>query len=167
MGNFEEQHWDILSGRVGTEAAKSVRRRLQDGFYGKFLSGTAVLDIGYRGGNEENVPITKSAIGVDLDYPGYDGRRLPFPDSSQDAVFSSHCLEHIADYATALRDWSRVLKSHHPHAGRTQSHAIAMSADESIVRQSLAPAAFRSQVQLECNLLRGSAVGPFPPQLPT
>ena len=50
------------------------------------------------------------AIGVDLDYPGYDGCTLPFPDESQDTVFSSHALEHIGDYRNALRDWFRVLR---------------------------------------------------------
>ncbi len=45
-----------------------------------------------------------------LNYPGYDGRTLPFADESQDAVYSSHCLEHIADYIQAIRDWYRVIK---------------------------------------------------------
>ena len=36
--------------------------------------------------------------------------RLPFSDHSQDAVYSSHCLEHILDYRSALREWYRVLK---------------------------------------------------------
>lgn len=35
---------------------------------------------------------------------------LPFKDGSQDFVFSSHCLEHIQDYRSALREWWRVLK---------------------------------------------------------
>jgi hypothetical protein len=41
---------------------------------------------------------------------GYDGVRLPFPDASQDAVHSSHCLEHIPDYRATLAEWFRVLK---------------------------------------------------------
>src|SRR5436305_812127 len=48
--------------------------------------------------------------GVDVDYPGYDGIHLPFPDESQDAVYNSHCLEHIANYHDALLEWYRVLK---------------------------------------------------------
>lgn len=31
-------------------------------------------------------------------------------DNSQDFVFSSHCLEHIADWRAALDEWSRVLR---------------------------------------------------------
>lgn len=95
---------------LGPEAAQNYRRRLAEGFFVKYLSGDAVLDIGYRGGNPKSVPITDKAIGIELDYPGYDGKHLPFPDESQDAVFVSHCLEHIEDYQSVLADWYRVLK---------------------------------------------------------
>jgi SAM-dependent methyltransferase len=50
------------------------------------------------------------AIGIDLDHPGYDGRTLPFGDGSPDAVYSSHCLEHIPDYVKAIQEWYRVTK---------------------------------------------------------
>lgn len=96
--------------RVGGEASKSFERRLQEGFWSRYITGPHVLDIGFRGHTEGVVPIVEGAIGVDLDYPGYDGRTLPFADASQDAVFSSHCLEHVADHLHALRDWFRVLR---------------------------------------------------------
>ncbi len=51
-----------------------------------------------------------NAIGIDLDYPGYDGLRLPFDEASVDTVFSSHCLEHVPDDRAAIREWMRVLK---------------------------------------------------------
>jgi len=57
------------------------------------------------------LPIIEGAIGVDLDYPGYNGRVLPFPSESQDAVYSSHCLEHIDDSIMAIQEWHRVLKT--------------------------------------------------------
>jgi SAM-dependent methyltransferase len=95
---------------LGPEAAKSDQRRVRSGFYDKYLSGDAILDIGFRGGKPNAQPITDKAIGVELDYPGYDGKRLPFEDNTQDAVFVSHCLEHIVDYKSLLRDWYRVLK---------------------------------------------------------
>jgi SAM-dependent methyltransferase len=74
------------------------------------LTGPAVLDIGFKGHIDDAVPIIEGAIGVDTDYPGYDGRILPFHTESQDAVYSSHCLEHIPDYVIAIQEWYRVTK---------------------------------------------------------
>ncbi len=99
-----EERW------VGEEARKTLVLRSQNGFIRTYLSGANILDIGYKGYIEDVVPIVPQAIGVELDYPGYDGRTLPFDDGSQDAVFSSHCLEHIPDFCQALRDWHRVLR---------------------------------------------------------
>jgi len=96
---------------LGAESKKGYERRLRNGFLEAYLSGDRILDIGYRGGTAHAEPITEKAIGVDLDYPGYDGRRLPFEDGTQDAVFSSHCLEHIDDFENALKDWYRVTRT--------------------------------------------------------
>jgi SAM-dependent methyltransferase len=108
-GGFGDEG-DALPRTLGAEAAKGLAGRARSGFVAKYLSGPAILDIGYRGYGGEVEPIVPHAIGIELDYPGYDGRTLPFTDFSQDAVFSSHCLEHIEDYRGALRDWFRVLK---------------------------------------------------------
>ncbi|MBV8405014.1 MAG: methyltransferase domain-containing protein [Gammaproteobacteria bacterium] len=99
-----------LARPVGIEARKVYWQRIENGFFGQYLGGDHILDIGYRGGRAQAVPIVPQAIGVDLDYPGYDGTTLPFADLSQDAVFVSHCLEHIDDYRASLADWYRVLK---------------------------------------------------------
>jgi SAM-dependent methyltransferase len=96
--------------QVGEEVRKSFDRYLADGFIAKYLSGESILDIGYRGYIRDVRPVVPQAVGVDLDYPGYDGVTLPFADNSQDAVFSSHTLEHIVDYRTTMRDWFRVVK---------------------------------------------------------
>jgi SAM-dependent methyltransferase len=96
--------------KLGAETLRSHARRIAEGFYDRYLSGESVLDIGYRGGKADAEPVTEKAIGVELDYPGYDGVHLPFEDKSQDAVFASHCLEHIDDWRTILADWFRVLK---------------------------------------------------------
>ena len=96
--------------RLGAETLRSHARRTREGFYDRYLSGAAVLDIGYRGGRADAQPVTDAAIGVELDYPGYDGIRLPFEDGSQDAVFASHTLEHIDDWRAILADWFRVLR---------------------------------------------------------
>jgi len=93
------------------EAGKSYSRRVRTGFFERYCSGAVVLDVGFTGyDNPDRKAALPHAIGVDLDYPGYDGLRLPFDDQSVDTVFSSHCLEHIDDEQSALRDWFRVLK---------------------------------------------------------
>jgi hypothetical protein len=75
-----------------------------------FLSGADILDIAHDAPPAAGRKIRPHAIGVDLLYPGYDGKTLPFANDSQDAVFVSHTLEHLADYRTALADWFRVLR---------------------------------------------------------
>jgi ADP-heptose:LPS heptosyltransferase/SAM-dependent methyltransferase len=95
---------------VGEEARKSHAARISSGFIDRYLSGSAILDIGYRGYLADVVPIVPNAVGVELDYPGYDGTTLPFQEETQDAVFASHCLEHIEDFQNAIRDWFRVLR---------------------------------------------------------
>jgi len=93
------------------EASKSYISRIASGFFEKYMSGDKILDIGYKGyNNPELKTVLPHAIGVDLDYPGYDGETLPFADNSVDCVFSSHCLEHILSYGPAIRDWCRVVK---------------------------------------------------------
>jgi SAM-dependent methyltransferase len=95
---------------VGWESRKTYKDKIDNGFFLKYLSGPAVLEIGFKGYIEGVVPIVPQAIGIDLGYPGYDGVRLPFADESVDAIYSSHCFEHIDDYKTVLRDWYRLLK---------------------------------------------------------
>jgi len=96
--------------RIGVSFRASYARRVRSGFMQAYFSGPAILDIGYRGGDPDAAPITEGAIGVELDYPGYDGVQLPFPDLSQDTVLAAHVLEHILDYKPVLREWLRVLK---------------------------------------------------------
>ena len=95
---------------VGWEFRKPYREKIEFGFFKKYLSGPVVLEIGFKGYIEGTVPIVPQAIGIDLGYPGYDGKRLPFADESVDAIYSSHCFEHIENYKSALLDWYRLLK---------------------------------------------------------
>lgn len=99
-----------LGRQIGEEARKTLEAKLSDGFFSRYMSGENILDIGYRGYLDNVEPVLPHATGVELDYPGYDGRTLPFPDGSQDAVYNSHCLEHISDYQQAIREWFRVIK---------------------------------------------------------
>jgi len=95
---------------IGISFRRSYARRVTSGFMHRFFSGDAILDIGYRGGDPHAVPITENAIGIELDYPGYDGVHLPFPDESQDTILAGHVLEHIPVFEPVLRDWYRVLR---------------------------------------------------------
>ena len=70
-----------LARPVGVEARKVYWQRLAGGFFERYLSGAHILDIGYRGGRAQAVPIVPQAIGVDLDYPGYDGTTLHLADN--------------------------------------------------------------------------------------
>ena len=95
----------------GPETQKSEERRIREGFFSRFMRGEG-LDIGYKGSlRDQAEPVWPSATGVDEDYPGYDGKKLPFADESQDYVYSSHCLEHIKDPMTPLKEWFRVVKT--------------------------------------------------------
>ena len=96
---------------VEGEPAKSFAAKLQSGFFDCFMSGETILDVGFRGSRGAYaIPILFGAIGIDLDYPGYDGLTLPVADGSVDTVYSSHMLEHTTDYAAIIRDWYRVLR---------------------------------------------------------
>jgi len=74
------------------------------------MSGDVILDVGYRGQWSDVVPIFPHAIGIDVGFPGYDGKTVPFPDESVDTAFSSHMLEHSLDPQMVIRDRYRVLK---------------------------------------------------------
>ena len=73
---------------VGWESRKTYGLKIANGFFDKYLSGSAILEIGYKGGIDGAVPILPQAIGIDVDYPGYDGATLPFPDESQDGIYT-------------------------------------------------------------------------------
>jgi SAM-dependent methyltransferase len=99
-----------LNWPVRGETRKTFLLRLTNGFFQRYLSGSVVIDVGYKGAHADGVPILPHAIGIDLDYPNYDGIRLPFEDDTIDTVFASHVLEHISDPKAAVREWFRALK---------------------------------------------------------
>ena len=104
---------------VGYESRKAYAARCASGFWDRYLDGPLVLDIGYRGGTFNAVPIIDYAVGIDLDSPGYDGFHLPFGDGEVDAVHASHVLEHVqspddggwgSGARNHIREWFRVLR---------------------------------------------------------
>lgn len=95
--------------QVAAEASRTWQYKHDTGFFEKYMRGNG-LDIGYAGYVGQNESILPTAIGVDTDYPGYDGRTLPFANESQDYVYSSHCLEHIRYSQQVIQDWYRVTK---------------------------------------------------------
>lgn len=97
--------------KVGAESQRTYEEKLYCGFFDLYMTGNG-LDIGYIGYSSDVEPILPTATGVDINYPGYDGKTLPFPNESQNYVYSSHCLEHIADYKTAIQEWYRVTKTY-------------------------------------------------------
>ena len=96
--------------KLEIETKRSLDHRHRDGFLRKYLRGENILDIGPRRGKTEMQPVSPGAIAVDLDYPGYDGRALPFSNGSQDAIFCYYYLQRLDDYRSAIDDWFRVLK---------------------------------------------------------
>lgn len=95
--------------KVGEESLKTYQEKINNGFFDKYMSGKG-LDIGYAGYISDVLPILDSAIGIDKNYPNYDGVTLPFADNSQDYIYSSHMLEHVDDRTSIIKDWMRVLK---------------------------------------------------------
>ncbi len=106
VGRFEvPEDWPVKG-----EAGRTFNDKLKNGFFSTYMAGEVTIDVGYRGAFEDAVPILPHAIGVDLDYPEYDGKRLPFADESIDTVYSSHMLEHVTDFRATICDWHRVVR---------------------------------------------------------
>ena len=60
-------------------------------------TGVQALDLTRRGFDAATIDLSSSQYADDQMFPAraYDGRRIPFADSSFDVVFSSNVLEHI------------------------------------------------------------------------
>lgn len=88
------------------EMSKSHSLRVRHGDY-SFIKGN-VLDIGC-GPDPIKLDPPSTVRGWDL--PDGDAQYLAsIEDKTFDCIVSAHCLEHVMDPATALQNWSRVLK---------------------------------------------------------
>ena len=85
------------------ETYKSYHRRQREGFFGKYCQGQG-LDIGYGGDL-----VAPNCVGWDMQ-DGDAQYMQGVKDESFDYVYSSHCLEHMADVRVALRNWFRLVK---------------------------------------------------------
>lgn len=94
---------------MSTETKKALLEARRANLHRQYLRGIG-LAIGPKGYENSVDPEIPFAIHIDLDYPNYNGKTLPFANDSQDFVYSSHVLEHIKDSYDALSEWFRVLK---------------------------------------------------------
>lgn len=107
LSSFKYQGiWDR---KVGTESQRTYEDKIKNGFFDTYMKGEG-LDIGYAGYVQGCNSILPNAVGIDLNFPGYDGKTLPFLDNSQDYVYSSHTLEHVIDYKMFIKEAYRVTK---------------------------------------------------------
>ena len=99
---FKKAPAEIYQRYIG-ETAKAHDRRVRENFFDKYCKGEG-LDIGY--GADIIVP---NCSGWDL--RNGDAQYLSgVEDETFDFVYSSHCLEHMYDVQTALKNWFRVVK---------------------------------------------------------
>ena len=87
------------------ETSKMFDRRLREGW---FLRHTQNLGIDIGCGTE---PVTDEVERYDLTLGNSDATFMDgIPDGIFDYAHSSHCLEHLSDPTTALRNWWRIIK---------------------------------------------------------
>jgi hypothetical protein len=107
--------WDLKriplvpSAGAVAEGRRNFAAREKEGFWEAYVRPGPVVDIGYHGGHPGAQPLFTQAIGLDLNTPGYNGRDLPYSDSSIGTIHGCHFLEHIADYQHFFREALRVL----------------------------------------------------------
>lgn len=89
------------------ETSKCHDTRLRQGDFNKYLFGS-ILDVGC--GEDPLRP--PNGIVTPWDLPNGDATFLTtVEDETFNCVYSSHCLEHLSDPITALKNWVRVTRS--------------------------------------------------------
>jgi SAM-dependent methyltransferase len=117
---------------MATEFAHAMRAAELEQAISKLPPGGTLLELGAGDGwqaqalQQRGFDVT--AIDVEAARPGiarhfpvslYDGRVLPFPDESFDAIYSSNVLEHVVDFAQIQSELARVLRP-----GGTAIHCV-------------------------------------------
>jgi len=114
-------------GAMGRESRKAYPRRLAEGYFHKFFVGEGI-DIGC---GEDPVPPT--CVAWDLEQG--DAQQLPgLPVHAFDWVYSSHCLEDLANPWQAVQRWWEVL--------RPGGHLLVVVPDEDLYQQGCWPSRY-------------------------
>jgi SAM-dependent methyltransferase len=91
------------------ETIKAKNRRIQEGFFEKYIKGSGIdIGCGRLGSNGADI-IEPNAMPWDKDN-GDATFLIGVENNSFDYVYSSHCLEHINNPYLALKNWFRILK---------------------------------------------------------
>ena len=121
------------------ESSKSIFHKLRDSRYAtRYLVGDGI-DIG---AGEDGIQIYYEFFPLmgscrAWDKPDGDAEVMEgISDDTFDFVHSSHCLEHMRNPATALRNWLRILKP--------GGHLICIVPDEDLYEQGIFPSTFNS-----------------------
>lgn len=133
----------------------SLQRRVQDArFATRYFVGNGI-DIG--GGTDslifysELFPLISGIAIYDID--SGDAQDLAnVPDNEFDFCFSSHCLEHVNDPVTALRNWVRVCKP--------GGHIIVIVPDEDLYEQGVWPSTFNADHRCTFTLAKRQSWSP-------
>jgi SAM-dependent methyltransferase len=124
---------------IVNESSKSIARRLHTpGFVTHYFVGRGI----YVGSGNDSLgrygrlfPLIQSI--TDFDLPDGDAQDLAkHADASFDFLHSSHCLEHVREPVTALRNWCRVV--------RKFGHIIVLVPDEDMYEQGIWPSTFNN-----------------------
>lgn len=116
--------------QAGDETSAARPRRLQEGFYTKYIDNRLVIDIGAG-----HAPISPTAEVWDHSRGDSDCTFMAgVPDKKFDTVYSSHVLEHLDEPETALVHWFRILKPN--------GHLIVSVPDEDLYEQEVWPPIF-------------------------
>jgi SAM-dependent methyltransferase len=116
--------------QAGDETSAAKPRRLQEGFYAKYIDNKLVMDIG-----PGHTPISPTADTWDHSKGDGDAMFMAgVSDGKYDTVYSSHVLEHLDDPQTALVHWLRIVKR--------EGHLIVSVPDEDLYEQEVWPPIF-------------------------